>query len=283
MKPRENLVTVCGHNTTMLYHMLRHYQYNVKEIFVILYAHHKKDPVIEQGLHILEKFNLKPHKIVYERPFDWARVTEHYNETKMLKPDEWWIVADDDELQLYSKPTYQIIDECEEFGYDFVTGGFVDRIGADGTFPEITLESDVWKEMPEAGFFRYPLSQACPNKVTLMKGNVKVSNGQHYVEFPDGTTSWGSEHAKRYPIEKNFTQVHHFKWDLSVLDRLQQVGKSSIGESWGHEYSLMYDEIVKSDFKIDLTKEEFMFQRLSYPNNHHLKAWDSLRKKIVRI
>ena len=43
------------------------------------------------------------------------------------------------------------------------------------------MESDVWKEMPEAGFFRYPLSYACPNKVTLMKGKVKVSNGQHYV------------------------------------------------------------------------------------------------------
>ena len=27
----------------------------------------------------------------------------------------------------------------------------------------------------------------CPNKVTLMKGNVKVSNGQHYVQFDDGT------------------------------------------------------------------------------------------------
>ena len=54
----------------------------------------KKDPIIEQGLHILEKFNLKPHKIVYERPFDWARVTEHYNETKLLKPDDWWIVAE---------------------------------------------------------------------------------------------------------------------------------------------------------------------------------------------
>ena len=91
-------------------------------------------------------------------------------------------------------PTYQIIEECQEFGYEFVTGGFVDRIGDNGKFPKITMESNVWKEMPEAGFFRYPMSKACPNKVTLMKGNVKVSNGQHYVEFEDGTTSWGSEH-----------------------------------------------------------------------------------------
>ena len=52
-----NLVTVCGHNTTMLYHMLNHYHLHMDEIFVVLYAHHKKDPIIEQGLHILEKFN----------------------------------------------------------------------------------------------------------------------------------------------------------------------------------------------------------------------------------
>ncbi len=253
------------------------------EIFVVLYAHHKKDPVIEQGLHILEKFNLKPHKIVYERPFDWARVTEHYNETKLLKPDDWWIVADDDELQLYSKPTYQIIDECEEYGYDFVTGGFVDRIGDNGDFPKITLESNVWEEMPEAGFFRYPMSKACPNKVTLMKGNVKVSNGQHYVEFEDGTTSWGKKHPKRYPIEKNFTQVHHFKWDYSVFDRLQEVGKSSIGESWAHEYQMMYNEIKDNDFKIDVNERQFMFQRLDKPNYHQLRHWDRLTKKIVSI
>ena len=76
--------------------------------------------------------------------------------------------------------------------------------------------------MPEAGFFRYPLSYACPNKVTLMKGKVQVSNGQHYVQLDEDTTTCQREHEKRYPIEKNFTQVHHFKWDSSVFDRLQE-------------------------------------------------------------
>lgn len=278
-----NLVTVCGHNTTMLYHMLNHYHLHMDEIFVVLYAHHKKDPVIEEAQFILEKFNLKPHKIVIEEAFNWNRVTDHYNETKLLKPDDWWIVADDDELQLYSKPTWEIIEECEEFGYEFVTGGFVDRIGDNGDFPKITMESDVWKEMPQAGFFRYPLSYACPNKVTLMKGKVKVCSGQHYVLFEDGNSSWGSEHPKRYPIEKNFTQVHHFKWDYSVLERLKQVSNSTAVEAFAQEYKLMLDEIEKSDFKIDLTKPEFMFQRLDIPNYHKLENWEELRKKIVSI
>jgi len=137
--------------------------------------------------------------------------------------------------------------------------------------------------MPEAGVFRYPLSYACPNKVTMMKGKVKVSNGQHYVQLDDNTTTCRKEHPKRYPIDKNFTQVHHFKWDYSVLDRLQQVGKSSIGESWGEEYQLMYDEIKDNDFKIDINQKEFMFQRLDKPNYHKLNTWNDLTKKIVKI
>ena len=151
-----NLVTVCGHNTTMLYHMLRHYYPYVKDFFVIIYAHHKNDPVIEEATSILDKLNLKPHKVAIEEPFNWNRVTELYNETTSLKPEEWWIVADDDELQLYSKPIEEIIEECEENDWEFVTGGFLDRIGEDGRFAKINDDSDIWKEMPNAGFFRYP-------------------------------------------------------------------------------------------------------------------------------
>ena len=59
-----------------------------------------------------------------------------------------------DELQLYSKPIEEIIKECEENNWEFVTGGFLDRIGENGEFPKITKESNVWTEMPNAGFFR---------------------------------------------------------------------------------------------------------------------------------
>ena len=59
---------------------------------------------------------------------------------------------------------------------------------------------------------------------------------------------------------------------LFSIGKITTSGKSSIGESWGQEYQLMYDEI-KNDFKIDLTKEEFMFQRLGNGNYHQLNTW----------
>jgi len=278
-----NLVTVCGHNTTMLYHMLRHYKPNVKNFFVNIYANYEDDPIIEEATSICREVGIEPYKIWIEERFNWNRVTEIINEVTSTKPDEWWIVADDDELQVYSKPINEIIQECEDNGWEFVTGGFLDRIGEDGCFPKINNDSDIWKEMPNAGFFRYPLSKAEANKVTLLKGKHDVVSGQHFIQFDDGTTSWGTEHPLRYPVEKNFTQVHHFKWDYSVLERLKEVGKSTAVETFASEYRLMLSAIEYLGYKLDLNDREFMFERVEEPNYTQYRKWKSLTEKILKI
>ena len=278
-----NLVTVCGHNTTMLYHMLRHYQPNVKNFFVNIYANYEDDPIIEEATSICRELGIEPHKVWIEEPFNWDKVTEIYNETISLKSDEWWIVADDDELQVYSKPIEEIVEECEENGWEFVRGGFIDRIGEGGDFPKITKESNVWKEMPNAGFFRYPLSRAEANKVTLLKGKHGVVSGQHFIQFDNGDTSWGDYHPLCYPIEKNFTQVHHFKWDYSVLQRLKEVSSSKLHEAFSHEYKKMLSAIEYLDYKLDLNEREFMFERVESPDYNQYRKWKPLTKKILKI
>ena len=112
-----NLVTVVGHNTTMLPHMLKHYQDIVDEIFVVVYRQHENDGTLED----IESLGINPYKVVTEPKFNWERVTELYNEVKMTKPNEWWIVSDDDEFHLYPKPIREMIDECDENGWEFIT------------------------------------------------------------------------------------------------------------------------------------------------------------------
>ena len=278
-----NLVTVCGHNTTMLYHMLRHYKPIVKHFFVVIYGHHKDDPVIEEAKSICSELGIEPYKVVIEEAFNWHRVTEIYNEVTSTKPEEWWIVADDDELQVYSKPIEEIIQECEENGWEFVRGGFLDRIGEGGNFPKIDNNSDLWTEMPNAGFFRYPLSKAEANKVTLLKGKHNVVSGQHFVDFGNGETSWGTSHPLCYPTEKNFTQVHHFKWDYSVLERLKEVGNSTANKSFASEYRLMLSAIEYLGWRLDLNEREYMFERVEEPNYERFRKWNTLTKKIMNI
>ena len=278
-----NLVTVCGHNTTMLYHMLRHYKPIVKNFFVNIYANYKSDPIIEEITSICNELDIEPHKVWIEEAFNWNIVTQIYNETTSLKPNDWWIISDDDELQLYSKPIEEIIKECDKNNWEFVTGGFLDRIGENGEFPEITNDSNVWKEMPNAGFFRYPLSKAEANKVTLLKGKHNVVPGQHFIDLGRGKTSWGKSHPLRYPVEKNFTQVHHFKWDYTVLQRLKEVSKSMSNFTFAHEYKKMLKSIQDRDYTIDLNKREFMFERVESPNYIEYRKWKILTEKILKI
>lgn len=276
-----NLVTVTGHNTVMLPHMLSHYKEIVDNIYVVVYLQTEDDPVLQQ----VEDLGITPHKVVIEEKFNWNKVTDLYNEVKSEKPEEWWIVADDDELQVYPSPPKELIKECEENGWEFITGGFLDRIGIDGTLPKINKDSNVWEEFPLAGFFRYPISKACPNKVCLMKGNIKVTPGQHYVQLEKGRNTWGYEglqHPKRYPVDKGFIQVHHFKWDNTVIERLKEVSNIETTYSYWEEYELMYEYFLNNNFRVDIHEKSFYISKGSSIYND-FKNWEHLTQQIVLI
>jgi len=278
-----NLVTVVGHNTTMLPHMIQHYKNIVDEIHVVVYRQSDNDGILDE----IEKLGITPIKIVTEPKFNWERVTELYNEIKRTKPNEWWVVSDDDEFHIYPKPINELILECEQNGWDFITGGFIDRIGENGEFPIVEKDSNIWEKFPLAGFFRYPLSGACPNKVCVMKGYVDVTPGQHYAKIGD-TDTWrerGWNHPKRYPYGsgEGFIQVHHFKWDSTVLKRLKEVSETKEDYTFWKEYKKMYRAIQINDWKIDINNPMFMFEKLNKPNHSEYSKWKALTRIILDI
>lgn len=277
-----NLVTVVGRNTHILPHMLKHYKNIVDKVYVAVYRQDENDGILEE----VEKLGIEPFKVITEPRYNWDRVTEIYNDIKKTKPDEWWIVSDDDELQVYPYDVKDIIKDCEDNNFDFVTGGFLDRLGPNGTFPEITRDTDIHKAFPLAGFFRYPLSQACPNKITLMKGFQDVTSGQHYAYFTPQKNSWGRWHRKRMPIDHVFTQVHHFKWDSTCMQRIREVVDTREDYSWHWEYEKMYDAIKDQGDRIDIKKPEFYIEELknfSYIDYNDYPHWDKLTELIVNV
>ena len=284
MKPK--LVTVTGHRTNTLRHQLNHYKDMVSEVFLIVYENADSPKNIKDEIaDIAKDFGIEIHAVKTHRPFDWDEVTRLYNKTKMMFPNDWWIIADDDELQVYSKVITDITKICDESGYEFVTGGFVDRIGRGGSFTEINDDTNLWEAFPMAGFFRYPLSGACPNKVTMCKGYIEVTSGQHYAKI-DGQTTWkwqGWNHPLRFPTTQNFTQVHHFKWDSTILDRLQDVAKIGQVYSYSNEYQTMYDAIKSNNFKIDIYDKRFLCEEVKTPSYFSYKNWNKLSKIILSI
>jgi hypothetical protein len=282
-----NLVTITGSRTTTLEHMLNHYHNIVDEIHVGVYQWEEYS-TLENVKEIVSKFSkAKIVKIVTEPKFNWERVTELYNEIKRTKPNEWWVVSDDDEFHIYPKPIKELISECEENGWDFITGGFIDRIGENGEFPIVEKDSNIWEKFPLAGFFRFPMSGACPNKVCIMKGYVDVTPGQHYAIVEDGKNSWGTTHPKRYPVGRGdgLIQVHHFKWDSTCSDRIKDVADIKQEYSFSDEYNKMYQAIKTNNFRIDITNKEFLIEKMinTKSNFFDYTYWNRLSKIIIKI
>ena len=276
-----NLVTVVGKNTHLLPHMLKHYENMVDKIYVVVYRQDENDGILEE----IKELGIEPYLVVTEPKYNWNKVTELYNFVKRSKPDDWWIVSDDDELQVYPYDIRDIIKECEKNNFTFVTGGFLDRIGEGGTFPVVNRDTNIHKEFPYAGFFRYPMSKACPNKTTLMRGFQDVTSGQHYADF-GGINSWGKSHKNRIPVEKVFVQVHHFKWDSTCIERIKEVADTKFDYTFHWEYEKMYKSLKRNNWAIDLNNHRFFMERLKnfeYMDFNDYSNWNMVKDIIIKI
>ncbi len=279
------LVTVTGSRTTTLKHMLNHYKDMVDEMHIVVYDWEDKSNLLEVQNIVSEFRNAKIVKTVIEEKYNWEKVTQLYNEVKSTHPNDWWVISDDDEFHSYSYSLKSIIGACDMNGWDMVRGGFVDRIGVDGEMVELLDTDDIFEKFPYAGFFRYPLSGANPNKICIAKGYVEITNGQHYAKI-DGHTTWkwqGWNHPLIALIEMYNVQVHHFKWDSTCAGRIRHVANQNKEYSYSEEYRKMYRELAKYRFKLPLDDERFGFE-LS-PTYHYLgySKWEQLIKQIISI
>ena len=279
------LVTVTGSRTNTLSHMLKHYTNLVDEIHVVVYeweGFSTYDSVQE----IVSKYsNAKIVRREVKEKFNWEYVTQLYNETKLTYPNDWWVVSDDDEFHSYSKPLKEIITNCEINGWNVVRGGFIDRIGHSGNFPIINDNQNIFEQFPVAGFFRYPMSGACPNKICLVKGDIPITSGQHYATL-EGHTTWrwqGWNHPQIAPIDKYSVQVHHFKWDSTAGQRIRDVANIQKDYAYSEEYRIMYRQLSKCRFQIDVKNTDYMFEYCPTANFENYKNWNKLFKKIVSI
>ena len=277
------LVTVIGHGIELLPHFIKHYQSHVDEINIVVYETEQFPTLSKDVKEITDNYNnINIVKIHKDRIFDWERVTMLYNYVTNKEPNDWWVIADIDEFHLYPEDLKKIISDCDTNGWELVRGGFIDRIGKNGIFPKINNDENIFKQFPLAGFFRYPLSSACPNKVCILKGHIEITSGQHYVKI-DGHTTWkwqGWNHPLIAPIDIYSVQVHHFKWDSTCIDRIKAVADIQKDYAYSEEYKIMYRQLAKYQFKIDVNDSRFMIEESGISGYNQ---WNKLIKIIVSI
>jgi hypothetical protein len=282
------LVTVTGSRTDTLEYMINHYWDVVDELHIVVYdtKNNQYDNVKKITDKYKEKIFLYRHDD--EQEYNWETVTALYNEVKSQYPNDWWVISDDDELHVYSKDIKDIIRDCNENGWQIVRGGFIDRIGIDGKFLEIedySKNKNLFSQFPYSGFFRYPMSKACPNKICIVKGSIEITPGQHYAKI-DGHTTWrwqGWHHPLIAPVDEYNVQVHHFKWDKTVIDRIKKVADIRKDYAYSDEYFKMYQSLRNSNFQLNILSEDYEFEYCPVANFNSYKNWKKLFNKIISI
>jgi len=288
MNKKIRLVTVTGSRVDTLEYMINHYYQIVDEMHIVVYDtnNNQYENVKEITKNYKDKIFLYKHED--EQEYNWETVTSLYNEIKNQYPDDWWIVSDDDEFHVYPKPLNEIINDCEENNWDIVRGGFIDRVGENGVFKEIkafSKKENLFSQFPMAGFFRYQMSGACPNKICIVKGNIEITPGQHYAKI-EGQTTWrwqGWNHPAIAPTDKYNVQVHHFKWDKTVIDRIKKVADIRKDYAYSDEYLKMYQSLRSNNFELNVKTPDYIFEYCPVATYESFKGWKKLFNKIISI
>lgn len=189
-------------------------------------------------------------------------------------PDDWYVIADLDEFQVYDRPVAELTELCDRRGLDYVEGCFLDRVARDGSFPEPGTGS-LWKRYPLAGMLSMPLLGGTPTKVVLARGRVRLELGQH-------TAHGGTP----LPHRESYAQVHHFKWTGSVVERMRVRKQRFASGEWKLVYPSVVSEVIRfldhvqaHEGRIDVDEPFFMFQECGSDFGDY-RRWDEVLRRV---
>jgi len=278
------LCSVMGERVDILPHFIKHYKkLGVNEFHIIVHVPFQNHPFYQIATKALKKERLKAHSF-YFGSCNGKICTQLLNNIKKHYPNDWFLIADQDEFQLYPKEIRKIIKDCERDNKNFVTGCFLDRVSDNGKLLELKENVSIWKQFPICGFLSFPLCEANPYKITLCKGKILLSEGQHSVDT-----------GGQYPVTNELvSQVHHFKWTKCFKERFQKrLEKFELGD-WEGSYLGYSVEVKKTlkyfifnDNKINIyepiflmSKSDEYFKSYFFWNkiNKIVETWESLQK-----
>jgi hypothetical protein len=126
-----------------------------------------------------------------------------------VSPSDWVVWCDSDEWQLYPARLGELASWAERQRINLFRGVMIDRVAADGQLPARDERISIWQQFPLACFLPTRFGGGERQKITFARGDLKLSNGNHYVRAGMLAQTFDK-----------WTQVHHFKWDATVLERL---------------------------------------------------------------
>jgi hypothetical protein len=263
-----HLITVVGvHHALLLEQMLQHYvALGISSFLIHAHSRSENEAGLEDLQSVADRFGVAVKSVSHGDHADAQRTAW---KTRQESPDDWFLIVDVDEFQVYPAPLLEIIEDCDRRGYDHIKGCFLDRVAIDGTLTRLSPELPLWGQYPMGLFLTYPILRADPRKVVAAKGHVDMANNGHHVALSD----------RGCPINEYFIPVHHFKWFDGVLEALERriafVRRTSASEHWRE--SQRFIDYYRKECRIDVNDPAFL-GGLCAPDYPH---WNRVRELFL--
>lgn len=244
----------CG--VELIEHFIEHYHRLGVDRFLLVLHSMPDDPRLPAVQDILSRFNAEPTEMTSE--FSTPRKILRFNAMidEHCHENDWLIYADTDEFHVYPKPLHEMIDECNEHGFEFIRGTLLDRLGENGEL--LPHPSAGGKSM----FEQYPCSanitddirygwvgKVCAARATRRLGE----GGMHTVYYgPDELQLNYDRTIADTAGHPHTIEVAHFRWDQAVTERLKNKFKGAGGDreflddpSFKLEYERIWEHIKR--------------------------------------
>jgi hypothetical protein len=159
---------------------------------------------------ILAKYDLALRSILV-KPFSSFALREHHDKLKRkhCREADWVVWSDIDEFQVYPGEFRSLLDLAASYKIDYFRGYLVDRVAESGKLQPFDPAVPIWGQYPRRFRLTSGRANRMSHKVTCAKSVVQLTPGNHYTISARPLTYYSE------PVE-----VHHFKWDTSVVSRL---------------------------------------------------------------
>jgi hypothetical protein len=227
-----------GDDLRLLPRLIQHYSYigvNGRWLLGVQMAS-PDDAQLEHAREVVSRYDIDAALVPVVGPWRHRVNTGAIQRMRMLYPNDWTVVADQDEFHVYPDSLDSIVRYCEARGYEAVRGDIVDRLGPNGTLPAIEDGRSLWLTFPLGGDVTRGILTFYSPQVVMVKGSALLSWGSHYVA-----------RGKACPKKALEVPVHHFKWDATVVRRLRSRYQlyTSIGEPYAEESKVILDHIAQ--------------------------------------
>jgi hypothetical protein len=269
-----HLVTVVGGHLSVFNHMLRHYRDNgIQSLLLNIQLEEYGGPTYEDVKVVAQRYGARINAVLAA---SWLTSVNAYlyKHTMDQAPNDWFVLADVDEFQVYPEGVEAVIKSVSERGYEYVQGFVIDRISRDGGFSEVNPSQSLWQQFPLAGMITFPLLHANILKVVAARGCVRITPGQHYALSGNGC-----------PREQYNIGVHHFKWTSGLLDRMRKRVQyfKNIGDDIWRESERLVVHCERNGGKIDISDPRFRLHEsgMVCPHEDELDAFVSTNATLM--